>query len=470
MKILLLQPIVPVEILWGEYVKGEGFVPPIGLICIGGYLKEKNYEVKIKDSQVDKMTEEDLVKYLEENQFDVIGIPTFTNSVSFSYNTAKICKRVLPNCKIIFGGVHGTIMPERTLKECPEADFIVLREGEYRLEALLKYFKGEIDDLKAIEGIAYRQDGKTIVQPAEKLVDIDELPLPAYDLLDMSKYVPHPTQYKVLPNYPLVIQRGCPYNCAFCDAWAVHGRQIRHRSVDNVMKELTLLKEKYNAKGVYFQDSTFLINKVYIKELLNRMIDEKLNLTWACNTRVNTVDREILDLMKKAGCWMVVYGIESGNQKSLDLMRKRVTVEQNEEAVRITEDAGLVACCSYILALPGEDYDDAMNTINFSLKLKGTVGMFYLPVPYPGTDLIDICKEHGGLREDVKWEDYSAVDFSNPVYINPLIGKEKMQKLLGLAMRKYYTSPIIIWKNLKTIQNFTDVKRYFKAFRALFNI
>lgn len=470
MKILLLQPIIPTKILWGEYVKGEGFVPPIGLISVGGYLKEKGYDIKIKDTQVEKMLTEDLENYLKENNFDVIGLPTFTNSIAFSYDTARICRQVLPNCKIIFGGVHSTIMPERTLQECPELDFIVMREGEHRLEMLIKYFKGELNNLEEINGIAYRKNGEIIVQPAEGLLNVDELPLPAYDLLDMSRYVPHPTQYKVLPNYPLVIQRGCPYNCAFCDAWAVHGRQVRRRSVDNVIKELKLLKEKYGAKGVYFQDSTFIVDKKYTTELLSRMIDEKLNLTWACNTRVNTVDQDILRLMKKSGCWMVVYGIESGNQKSLDLMRKRVKVEQNIKAVKLTEKAGLVACCSYIICLPGENYDDALNTINFALDLKTAVGMFYLPVPYPGTDLIGICREYGGLRPDPSWEDYSAVDFSNPVYVNPLIGKENMQKLLNLAFKKYYTNPVVIWKNLKTIRSFTDLKRYFRAFRALFNI
>jgi len=470
MKILLLQPLVPSNILWGEFEKGEGFVPPIGLICVAAYLREIGHEVEIKDAQLEKMSEEILVGFLKSKNFEVIGIPAFTNSVAFSYITAEICKRVLPNCKIIFGGVHATIMPERTLQECKYVDFVVLGEGEYRMGELIKYIQGE-RGVEYIDGIGYRKDGKIIVVPAFGVIeDLDSLPMPAYDLLDMSKYVPHPTQYKVLPNFPVIVQRGCPYNCAFCGAHSVHGRRARHRSVDNVIEELKLLKNKYNARGIYFQDSTFLIDKKYVIELFNRMIDERLNLVWACNTRVNTVDESILKLMKRAGCWMIVYGIESGNQKSLDLMRKGVTVEQNERAVRLTEKAGITACCSYILCLPGEDYKDAVNTVEFAFKLKSPIAMFYLPVPYPGTDLIKICSEMGGLRLDAKWEDYSSADFSNPVYINPLIGKEKMQEILNKAFRGYYKNPTVIFKNLLLIRSWTDIVKYWRAFRALFNI
>lgn len=471
MKILLLQPIIPKHILWGKYEKGGGFVPPIGLISIAAYLREAGHDVEVKDTQLEKMGEEELTNYLKGKKFEAICMPTFTPSVAFVYATAKICKKALPGVKMIFGGVHVTILPERTLLECPDVDYLILGEGEYRIEALLKYFEGKILNLSEIDGIAYRQNNKIVVQKAASLIEnLDALPLPAYDLLDMKKYVPHPTQYKVLPNYPLVIQRGCPYNCTFCSANIIHGRKLRFKSVGRVMKELHILKDRFGAKGVYFQDSTFLANKAYIKELLNRMIEEKLNLIWACNTRVNTVDEEILRLMKKAGCWMIAYGIESGNQKSLDLIKKGVTVEQNEKAVRMTEAAGIVPFCCYILCLPNETYEDALNTIDFALKLKSPAAMFYLPVPYPGTELMETCVKDGGLRKDAKWEDYSSFDDKNPVYINPLIGKEKMRELASLAYRRYYTNPIIIIKNILLIRSYIDIKKYLAAFRAVFNI
>lgn len=471
MKVLLLQPIIPRKILWGKYEKAEGFVPPIGLICIAAYLREAGHEVAVKDTQVEKMTEEDLVNYLRKNNFGAICMAAFTNSIAYVYYTAKICKEALPKTKIILGGVHVTVMPEKTLAECQDIDYLILGEGEYRIENLLKYLGGQIENLKEIDGLAYRKNNGILIQePTSLIEDLDKLPLPAYDLIEMPKYISHPTQYKVLPNYPIVIQRGCPYNCSFCSANIIHGRKVRFKSVDRVIEELELLKEHFGARGVYFQDSTFLVNKIYIRELLNKMIQKKLNLMWACNTRVNTVDEEILQLMKRAGCWMIAYGIESGNQKSLDLMRKGVTVEQNEKAVKMTEAAGIIPFCCYILCLPEENYEDALNTINFALKLKAAMAMFFLPVPYPGTELMEICKKDGGLRKDAKWEDYSAFDDYNPVYINPLIGKEKMQELLRMAYRNYYTNPTVIIKNILSIRSYTDIKKYFAAFRAIFNI
>lgn len=469
MKLLLLQPLVPSRVLWGKFAKGEGFVPPIGLLNIAAFLREAGYFVMIKDSQVDKMTENDLELYLKENRFDVIGIPTFTNSIAFSYATAKICKKALPNCQVVLGGVHATTLPERTLRECAEVDFIILGEGEYRFESLLRHLKNEIISLDRLDGVAYRSGNKIVVnEMKDYIADLGKLPLPAYDLLDMLKYIPHPSQYKYLPNYPVVIQRGCPYNCSFCAAHTIHGKIVRFKPVEKVIEELKILKKQYGARGVYFQDSTFLINKKYIAELLNRLIEEKLGLAWACNTRVNTIDKDILKLMKKAGCWMIDFGIESGNQKSLDLMKKGVTVKQNERAVKLTEKNGIIAFCTYILALPGENYEDSLNTIKFSLKLRSTMAMFYLPVPYPGTELINIAREYGGLREDAIWEDYSAVDFSSMVYVNPLIGKEKMLALLKLAYRKYYTNPIVIMKNLLTIRSFSALGKYYRAFMAVF--
>lgn len=468
MKILFLQPLIPPNVLWGKFVKAEGFVIPMGLLSVATYIRSKGYDAPFMDSQVERLNEETLTSYLKEHNFDVIGIPTFTNSITYSYYTAKLCKQVLPKCIIIFGGVHATILPEATLNECSEVDYIILGEGEYRVEKLLQHINNQNSDIKEIDGIAYRQNEDVIVQPPIGVIEnIDALPVLAYDMLKMDKYTPHPSQYKVLPNYPVIIQRGCPFFCAFCSAYIIQGRKVRYKSVDKVMKELHLLKEKYGARGVYFQDSTFLINRKYITELLNRMIEDKLNLVWACNTRVNTVDSEILLLMEKAGCWMINYGVESGNQKSLDLMKKGVTVEQNRRAVELTRSVGIVTICSYIICLPGENYDDALNTINFAIKLKSQMALFFLPIPYPGTLLMDICKKDGGMQENVKWEDYGSLNFQQLAYINPLIGKEKMKELLDLANRKYYFNFGIIIRNILSIRSLSNIKKYIAIFRAL---
>jgi len=473
MKTLLLHPIVPFRVLWGKFHRGGGFIPPMGLLSIASYIRLKGYEVEILDTGIDGMNEGDLEKLLKEKKYDVVGIPCFTNTANYTFKTAHLVRKALPDTLIVLGGVHATVLPEETLVECPDADIAVIAEGEITFLELLDWKSGKNGYLRLqdIKGIAFR-DGAALKRSALRppIRDLDSLPMPAYDLLKMKRYVPHPTQYKRLPSFPILTTRGCPFLCTFCSASKVHGNKLRVRGLDRVFEEIDVLIDRYGARGLYIQDSSFTHLRRYAANFCNRLLKEKYNLSWMCNARVDQIDGELVRLMKKAGCWQITIGIESANEPSLKLIKKHQTKEQMVKAVSIVKKAGIQVMACYILALPKETPEDVENTINFARSLATHTALFFLPVPYPGTELLEQCRRYGGLRKDVRWADYNSTDFSNPIYVNPLLGKKRMLAYYNNAHAKFYGSPKVIISNVLSIKSFEDIKRYGRACSALLGL
>jgi radical SAM superfamily enzyme YgiQ (UPF0313 family) len=289
----------------------------------------------------------------------------------------------------------------------------------------------------------------------------------------MDLYVPHPTQYLELPSFNVFTQRGCPYKCTFCQAMVTMGKKVRFKSVDKVIEEIKILKDLWGARGIYFQDSAFTIRKDWVRELCERLIEEQLGIQWACNLRVDNVTADLLKLMARSGCWLCVYGIESGNQASLDVMKKGITVAQQREAIRWTHEAGIQVMNSFIIGVPGETEAMVERTIQYSLELGSQISLYWLPVPYPGTELWNTAKEMGGLREDAPWDDFGTLDYKNLVYVNPQLGSDrasaqaKMLDLHSRAYRTFYSSPRTVLRNFRTIRSPRHLHRFYKAALAI---
>ncbi|MFA6078122.1 MAG: radical SAM protein [Candidatus Omnitrophota bacterium] len=457
--------------MWGKFYRGGGFIPPVGLMSIASYIRQKGHDVRIVDTGVEGMDEAALEKFLKDERFDVVGIPCFTNTARYTFNTADLVKKALPGAFVVLGGVHATVLPEKSLEECSGADVIVIGEGEVTFSELLDWKSGKINSLENIDGIMYR-GGKAYkrTKPRQLIQDLDSIPMASYDLLKMEKYLPHPTQYKRLPSFPILASRGCPFLCTFCSASKVHGRKLRLRGLDSVFQEIDYLIKEYGAKGLYIQDSSFINSRRYVVEFCERLLRDKYDLSWMCNSRVDQIDLELARLMKKAGCWQVTFGIESANDSSLKLIKKHQSKEDIIKGVDAAKKAGLNIMACYILGLPGETAAEVENTIDLARTLASHTALFFLPVPYPGTELLEQCRQDGGLREDVVWDDYSSTDFSNPIYVNPLLGKEKLLRYYGTAHKKFYSSPKVMVNNLMSIRSMDDVKRYWRAFNALLGL
>src|SRR3990172_8260356 len=424
MKILFLLPGVDKQKQWGRWHMGAGNNTfNYGIACLAGFLLGKGMEVALIDAQFLDDTEKDLPGILAREKPDLIGISCYTPTYMDAVNTADLCKRIAPGIRIVFGGAHPSLYPEETLKDNQSVDYVVFGEGEYTLHELMCCLE-QGSDLFSVKGLGHRKNGKVVINPRREFIQsLDELPIPAYHVFPLDKYRIQVTSYKRLPTYTMVASRGCPYSCTFCQVKQFLGTRMRYKSPHRLMEEILYLKEKQNARGIMFQGSTFTFDWNWIREFCELLIKEKADLTWMCFTRADRVNREILDLMKRAGCFGMSYGVESANQKSLDLLKKNMKVEKIIESIRLSLDMGFFVTATYILGIPGEDENDVKNTVRLANRMGTHIAHFYLPIPYPESELYYQCKEDGGLREDLKWEDFNMFNDENPVYINPKIDK-----------------------------------------------
>jgi anaerobic magnesium-protoporphyrin IX monomethyl ester cyclase len=384
----------------------------------------------------------------------------------------RITREILPGALTVAGGPHPTSLPARTLEEIPELDCVVVGEGERTwVELLDRRRRGE--PLDGVAGLALRapDNGRIVVNPARPLIaNLDELPMPAYDLFPISEYVATPNLVRRYPTVMTQVTRGCPYECAFCEYNLALGRKYRHRSAGQVVAELQHLKQHYGARGLVFRDSTLTVNVRFLRTLCEEMIRHRLELSWMCYSRADVLARrgdELLPLMKRAGCWQIGIGCESANQKSLDLLRKGTTVEQNVAAVSKTIHQGIMCSTTWIIGLPGEDWDDAWTTVELATRLGSHVAKFFLPLPYPGTELERICRADGGLRANAAYDDYEFYAPNDPVYVNLRIGKQGMRRLLKKAYLKFYSNPRVVWRNLRQLTDWNMVRKYWSFARLL---
>jgi radical SAM superfamily enzyme YgiQ (UPF0313 family) len=466
MKILLMLPMMDLSRLWGRASKGAGNNNfNYGLASIAAYLIQYGYEVQILDPQF-LHGGDALSRHLLDNRPNVVGITSYTPTITDAFETAKLVRRTLPDSTIVLGGPHCSYFPSETLTECSTADYVIVREGEHTMLELVRMLDSGRHKEDDILGLVHRKDGQIVVNAPRPFLDVNSLPPPAYHLFPLDKYTLQPTIYKRLPTFTTLVSRGCPYSCSFCHGFEVLGRKVRYREVENALEELNLLIKDFGAKGFMFYDSTFTCNQPWVVRFCEEILRNKLDFTWMCMSRTDSVSEDLLALMRRAGCWGISFGVESANQRSLDLLKKGTTVEQNCEAIRLAKKVGLYVTSTYMIGLPGEDEKDVLNTVEFAKANPTHIAHFFWPLPYPKTLFFEQCKADGGIMENHRWENFN-IYAKYPVYVNPRLGYEKMRQLQESALRGYYTNWEVILMNLKTITTPTDVKKYFQAALAV---
>ena len=417
MKILLIDP--PFYRLFGFYNRYF----PIGVTTVGAALKTASYTVLVYDADCnDNPTDMDYTRLPEKyNQYlnsfkdennpiwievkktikdfnpDIVGISIWTTFAASAFHIARLSKEIKPACSVIVGGPHAT-KAEEILKLSPYVDYVVKGEGEITIRELVQSLEGGKNKLSAIAGLSYREDNEIRHnQNREKAKDLDKFPFPDRTLL-MNE-----TKYTSEDMGLIMTSRGCPYGCTYC---STDTRRVSYRSIDNVLKEIRLVKERYGTTQFSFKDDSFTVNRKRVEELCDRLIKEKFNINWECNTRVNLVTEDLLLKMKKAGCNSIKVGIESGSERVLRAMNKGITHDHVKNAANLFRKVGIHWTGYFMMGVPGETVEDVYKTLDFMYEIKPDFASIGVYEPFPGTPMFAEGIKRGLVRSEMSMEDF----------------------------------------------------------------
>jgi len=463
--ILLIMPPFSMVERYGRGIEKIGSaLPPIGLLYLGAEMEKAGYNVRVFDSQIQDWH----VK--EADGSDIVGIYCNTSNYHRALELAKEIKTNF-NIPIIFGGPHVTIRPLEVLNnDC--LDYVVIGEGERTIVELIDVLNNKHPGLglSDVKGIGFKKDGEPVINaPRELIQDLDSIAFPVRHLVTMSEYRPSPNQYKRTPMTTMMVSRGCPFNCTFCAAETIWTRRYRCRSVKNVIDEIKQLIKNYNIKEINFWDDVWGLNREWIKEFCDTVIKEGLDLTWSCECRVDTIDKETLKRMKAAGCWCIFFGIESLDQETLEAINKKITVEQIVSALKWTKEAGIEIRANLILGLPKETPEKVREMLKKLCKLNPDNVKFNILTPYPETVLYKEIKQgKWGRMVDESYDKLTGYFATFLPYGYKDINE--LKRIKKYAYRKYYLRLGYILPRLLSIRSIEDLKRYLRGAIAIMSM
>ena len=408
---------------------------PMGIGYLAAVLEKNGYNVNVIDCQALRLTYREVENELRKRQPDMVGVTSTTLTYKSALNIFKVAKKALPNCLTVYGGCHATFWDEEALKECPQLDVIVRGEGEKSLLELVKKIEAG-KSFHRVLGTTCRKDDKIVKNPDRPYIEnLDDLPFPAHHLFPIERF----RKYGKL-IFPVMTSRGCVYWCDFCTAVRMFGRKYRMRNPKNVVDELEFLYKKYGEDQYTFYDDAFTVNQPRTAEICEEIKNRKLKIKWDCETRVDTVTKELLLKMREAGCIAIWFGVESGSQQVIDAMGKGFSIKQTVRAFKWAKEAGLMTVASVILGFPGETSETAWETIKLVERIKPHEIGIYIATPYPGTPMYDYVKEMGWL----KIHDFNKYDTATPTFESPTLSMKELKEIHDQAHRRFYLRPTYV--------------------------
>ena len=419
--------------------------PPLGLAYIAAVLRDKGYNVSVIDFNITEFDPGLLEGILKRETPRILGISAHTETYLNGVMIANFAKQVNPDIKVVMGGTHPTILYGEVTRE-KSVDVVVRGEGEYAMLELADCIMGRREgvDLSQIKGIAYRENGVLKATPGRPFVDDpDELPFPARDLFPLPFYKS--------PGNVLMSRGGCPFSCRFCAVNNIWGGKRRFRRPEKVVEEIVSILASGQANEIAFADDVFTLDRRRALELLShlRAVEGPMPLRWTCASRVDLVDRELLEEMHKAGCYAIQFGVESGSQEILDCMAKGITIEQVRGAVRAALDVGMKVLCAFMFPQPLDTEETIREQGRFMKELlaMGVEETLGFTTPLPGTfyyNNASMAAMHPALADDPdadklgitilasNWDEYDA---KHLLMTGKYLSKERLESLFEELVR-----------------------------------
>ncbi len=442
MKILLIQPF--------SSISGSNHLP-IGFLYLSAYvLAHSKHEIKIIDLRVKRTPIKEKTNEIIKWEPDIVGVTGLSIEWSGIKHVTKVIRELLgSNVPIVAGGSHATCFSNLVMKDTP-VDYIVKNEGEKTFLALINALeKGE--EVSKIKGLVYRNNGSIIdTGQCEFIEDIDEIPFPAYHLLDMEIYFDNPRFHTSMNIHnramPILSTRGCPFQCKFCVR--ILGHKFRTRSAENVLAEVDWLVKTYGIRELHIEDDAFNTNPDRSKKIMHGIVDRnyRLSIILSSGIRGDLVDQELIDIFKKAGVFRISYGVEAASPRIKDLIKKELDLKKLEKSILMANRAGISTHGFFIIGFPTETEQEMMETINYALRSKLATAVFFVLKLFPGTALAD---EY--LTEIPDFNDDLTFSYDSPIIPNhSAVPDKRLIQIRRFAFIRFYLNPSRLWRIFKT--------------------
>jgi len=447
---------------WPHLRSDKFLLFPIYLAYTAALVEREGIKTTIIDAVADDLDSKKFISVVKRKKPKYCFIESSTPTISQDLNNAKAVKENTLS-KVFLMGAHPTVFQKEIIMKNPWLDGII--RGEFEL-TVRDISCGR--DYSNVSGLTYYENNEVVINPERALIsDLDILPFPAWHLFDLKKYESH---LYSSPSALIIATRGCPFHCTYC-LWpqVLYGHKQRRRSPHNICNEIEKLIEMYKIRHVRFDDDTFALNSGYVKDCCREIIKRKLNkrITWNCFGHISQPDLEMYKLMAKAGCRKIAVGIESGSEKILRIINKKINIKKAKETVSNCRKAGIEIYCDFMIGFPHETENDILKSIEMAIDLDPDYIQVSYAVPYPGTKMYNQGIKDNFLRHPRKWQTYASCE---PMIDTGSISLERIEKLYNEFWYKFYLRPSYIARNArKALQSRDNFFKITKGFVSFFN-